>query len=165
MRLRQAMTALGIGMLATLAYAWQRTATSNAVAKHLAGTWAVDREITARLDPDSRLAQFNTMTFTDDSSVMKRLGDISARLKNMNLITSGTLTLEGTNFPYVLAEKEGMTTLIWFHQGEETKVGDPVARIASVIVAKVPTNDLLFLGADEGARNASVCLKRAEAAK
>ncbi len=103
--------ALSVASLAGLALAWQSTnaGTGNSAVRLLKGSWTIDGDITARLEPDSRLAGFKTIGFTDEPDVMRRLQDTSQRLKGLNLILSGTLTMEGNNSSYVLAEKDGMT--------------------------------------------------------
>lgn len=162
MQLGQMALAMGLASLAGLAFTPQRSTTGNSAVRLLKGSWTIDGDITARLEPDSRLAQFKTIAFTDEPDVMKRLQDTSQRLKGLNLILSGTLTMEGNNSSYVLAEKDGMTTLIWFQPATEGKVGDSNARVLNLVAAKSPNNDLLFLGAEDNARNASVCFKRAD---
>jgi hypothetical protein len=160
MKLRTATTGLGILALAGAALAWQISNQESPVAKHLVGKWTIHPDITRRLEPDSRLAQFTEMSFTDDASVMKRMSDIAVRMRGLDVTLSGMMTLDGNANPYVLTEHKGTATLIWFHPGDESKVGDPVWRLATIVLAREPMNDLLFLGAEDGARNASVCFRR-----
>lgn len=161
MKVRYAATALGIAALASVALAWQWSA-SNTVAKHLPGKWMLDTEITQRLDPDSRLAQFNRLEFTNDPSVIRRMEGIAVRVRGLNVVLSGMMTLDGNDNPYVVAQQDGTTALIWFHPGVDSKLGDPFSRIVNLIVAKDEMNDMLFLGSESGLRNASVCFKRAK---
>lgn len=176
MGLRHTAAAMGLAAMASGALAWQetpprqippvqRSSSPNALVRHLAGSWTVDMDITSRLEPESRLAQFKSITVTEDPSVMKRLADQSPRLRGLDLILSGTLTIEGNASPYVVAQKDGMSTILWFQPAGEDKLGDSNARIVNLVVAKSAGNDLLFLGGEDGARNASVCFKRSESAR
>lgn len=165
MKLRTSLAALGIATLAGVALAWQISNPESPVDKHLPGKWIIDTEMTKQLDPDSRLAQFRELTFSDDPSVMKRMGDISKRLAGIKISLSGVMSIDTNSHPYVVSPRDGYSTLIWFHPGVDSKLGDPVSRIVTIVAAKDPLHDMLFLGAESGARNASVCFKRAESAR
>lgn len=161
MKLGYAASALGIAGLASVALAWQLSA-SNTVAKHLPGKWMKDAVVTQHLEPDSRIAQFDRLEFTNDPSVIRRMEAIAVRVRGLNVVLSGMMKLDGNDNPYVVAQKEGTTTLIWFHPGEDSKLGDPVSRVVNLIVAKDEMHDMLFLGDENGMRGASVCFMRAK---
>ena len=163
MNFKHTLTIAAVAGLAAAAVAWQLSITpvlKNPLPKHLAGNWLVDKEMTLKLGPESRLAKFGSLSFTNEPMVLDKLANVADRLKDKNLIMAGMLNIDGNTHPYVIHEKEGCSTLIWFHQGVDTKVGDPVAKCISIILAADPTNDLLFLGDESGLRNASVCYKR-----
>lgn len=133
----------------------------NPLPKHLPGDWAVDLGVTKQLAPDSRIAKFSNLSFTNDPNVLSKLGSAAYRLRDQSLIMSGWMTIDGNTHRYVISEKEGCSTLVWFHEGTETPVGDPVAKCVNMILASEAQNDMLFLGDKDGARNASVCYRRA----
>ncbi|MBK7874593.1 MAG: hypothetical protein IPJ77_02390 [Planctomycetes bacterium] len=163
MNLKQTLTFAAVAGLAAAAVAWQLSITpvyKNPLPKHLAGNWLLDKEMTIKLAPESRLAKFGSLSFTNDTNVLDKLSNVADRLKDKNLIMAGMLTIDGNTHPYVIHEKEGCSTLIWFHQGVDTKVGDPVAKCINLILAADSTNDMLFLGDETGLRNSSVCYKR-----
>lgn len=163
MNRKQTFTFAAVAGLATAALAWQLTLTpvyKNPLPKHLPGNWLLDKEMTMKLAPEARLAKFGSLSFTNDVNVLEKLSNVADRLKDKNLIMSGMLTIDGNTHPYVIHEKEGCSTLIWFHDGVETKVGDPVAKCINIILAAEPTNDMLFLGDEGGLRGASVCYRR-----
>lgn len=163
MNLKRTLGVVGVAGLATAALAWQLTITpvlKNPLPKYLPGAWLLDKEMTLKLAPESRMAKFTELAFTNDVNVLDKLSNVMDRLKDKNLIMAGLLTIDGNTHPYVIHEKEGCSTLIWFHQGVDTKAGDPVAKCISLIPASESTNDLLFLGDESGARKSSVCYKR-----
>jgi hypothetical protein len=164
MKRNSILAAVGVAALATAAMAWQLTiqpVQKNPLPKHMPGNWTVEAEITAKLNPDSRLAKFTNVSFTNDPMVLQKYTNASERLQGMNLILGGMMTIDGNSNPYVIYEKEGCNTLVWFHPGTDTKIGDPVAKCVNIILAGEMSNDLLFLGDADGARRASVCYKRA----
>jgi hypothetical protein len=163
MKLKNTLVAVGVAALATAAVAWQigiQPVQKNPLPKHMPGNWTLDAELTKRLEPESRLAKFTNVSFTNDPNILQKYTDASDRLKGMNLILGGMMTIDGNSHPYVVSEKEGCSTLVWFHQGTETKIGDPVAKCVNIILAKEMLNDLLFLGDVDGARTSSVAYKR-----
>jgi hypothetical protein len=166
MKLTHPLTAIGIATLATAAIAWQVAgrAQPNPIPKHLPGAWTVEAQITKHLDPDSRLARFANLSFTNDPRIIQRYAYSSHRLRNMNVVLGGMMTIDGNSNPYVVAEKDGCNTLVWFHPGTESKLGDPVARCVSIVLGRDVRSDLLFLGEEDGARRASVCYKHASTA-
>jgi hypothetical protein len=163
MKKNHLLSAIGVAALATAAVAWQLTIVptlKNPLPKHLPGAWTMDMEITKKLDPDSRMAKFTNLSFTNDPNVLVKYTNASERLSGMTLILGGMMTIDGNTHPYVVAEREGCNTLIWFHPGTETKLGDPVAKCVSIILGKDMLSDLLFLGSEDSARGSSVCYKR-----
>ena len=163
MKLGTILGATGVAVLAAAAVAFQLSITpvaKNPLPKFLPGNWLLDKEMTAKLAPDARMAKFTELSFTSDASMLDKLGSAMERLKDKNLIMAGMLTIDGNRHPYVIHEKEGCNTLIWFHQGVDTKAGDPVAKCITLIPAAESGNDLLFLGDETGARKSSVCYHR-----
>jgi hypothetical protein len=164
MKKNHLLSAIGVAALATAAVAWQLTIVpvlKNPLPKHLPGSWTMDMEITKKLDPESRMAKFTNLTFTNDPHILDKYTNASERLAGMTLILGGMMTIDGNTHPYVVAEREGCNTLIWFHPGTETKLGDPVAKCVSIVLGREWASDLLFLGNEDSARGSSVCYKRA----
>jgi hypothetical protein len=162
MKLSHPLTTIGIVTLATAAIGWQvASRPTNPIPKHLPGAWMIDAEITKHLDPNSPMAKYTRVSFTSDPRVIQRYVNVSERLRNMNFVTGGLMTINGTSNPYFVTEKNGSNTLVWFRPGLDPKLGDPDAKCVSIVLGRELRSDLLFFGEEDGARRASVCYKRA----
>lgn len=155
--------ALGALALVGVAYALDVVPTQQheaAVAREMAGGWKKNVELTRQLDPDRSVWNLETLNFTADTQVSRQIPTSITALRGRTVIASGSLIMDGKSYPYVIGTGNGSTALVWWLPGKESPFGEPKVAIVNLALARNHASDLLFLGGDDGARDATVCFTR-----
>jgi hypothetical protein len=128
----------------------------NVVAASLEGKWRPDVELTKRLtgragpeNPPGEYIEFETVEFASDDSVAAKVPvGYDKFLKDKTVYMSGTMTLRGAKFPFILISRNGNPHVVYFRPRDNEPMGDAESFNLCLAPAKDRKNDLLFIGGD-----------------
>ncbi len=124
----------------------------NVVASRLEGTWvpmpALAKRLTGSVD-SGPLGKLAPMAFRSDPSVFKKVPERYVKyLAAERVYLAGEMTLHGNDHPFFLVTNRGNPTIIYLRPKRQEPYGDAESFNVSLIIAKDPENDLLFIGAE-----------------
>jgi len=143
----------------------------NVVASSLEGKWRPNVELTKRLvgrtgpeKPPGDYIEFEAVEFASDDSVAAKVPQAYEKaLKDKTVYMSGTMTLRGKKFPFILISRSGNPHVVYFRPRDSEPMGDAESFNVCLAPAKDRRNDLLFIGGDFSNQPFSA-FERAEAA-
>lgn len=123
----------------------------NVVASRLAGKWAVERKLTARLGGrlGGEIDLQAAVEFTNDPTVAHKIPEkYEDFLKPKRIYMAGTMKMKAKACPFLLIELKGNPHVIIFRERDGDPMGDAESFNVMLAVAKDKANDLLFIGGD-----------------
>jgi hypothetical protein len=114
----------------------------------LPGTWVLDADITARLDPQRGFVPPRGFDFVKDDAILPKLQAAYPRFKNETIYLSGTATMGADKHWFILMSSSGNTELVLFTPTREGPLGEPHYLNVNMAYSRDPARDLLFVGGD-----------------
>jgi general secretion pathway protein G len=131
----------------------------NVAASALIGDWVPDVALWERLQGKALElppgAKMPVVTFARDDAVAARLpAAVHEQLKQGGLYLTGTIRnlVSEEPAPFVLTTVHGNPHVVWFRARGSDPLGDAESFNVSVVIARQPSEDLLFVGSDSPTR-------------
>jgi hypothetical protein len=119
----------------------------NVVASRLEGEWRVDKDLNERLHGSTR--KMETVVFRSDASVAAMIPAAYREfLDGKPIYMAGRVTLDGTEYPFILVEKSGNPHVVMFRARGDDPMGDAESCNIMLAPAKDRAQDVLLIGAD-----------------
>jgi hypothetical protein len=163
MKLRKALLpALALATIVTTALAFQivvKADAQNVVAARVAGAWKVEPTITKRLDPDHPNGTIGQITFYENATVLADLVSQAPRFKELQVFSSGNVSVDGAAHPYLIYNENGNMKVMWFVPNDTSPIGRSETKTLQVAVSRDRTQDILILGGDVRGEPSSAFLR------
>jgi hypothetical protein len=145
-----ALAALAVlaGVAVAIQFSGSAPPTKLIMVDRLPGTWVLDADITARLDPQRGFTPPRGFEFVKDDTILPKLQAAYPRFKNESIYLSGTANMGPDKHWFILLSSFGNTELVLFTPTREGPVGEPHYLNVNMAYSRDPAKDLLFVGGD-----------------
>jgi hypothetical protein len=141
----------GLALMAGSVFAWQSGAigpTNNVLGMRLEGKWALDRELTARLDPNRPGMLPAVLQFDRDDRILDQLRVLSPRFKSERIYMGGLMWIDGMQHPYIVENEGGDSHLVVLMPTRDDPAAIYMTTYICMAASRDRTLDILFLGGD-----------------
>jgi hypothetical protein len=141
----------GLALMAGSVYAWQTGVVGkydNMLSTRLDGKWALDRELTARLDPDRPGMLPAIMEFRRDDRIVAQLRVLSERFKSPRIYMGGMMWIDDMQHPFIVENESGDSHLVILTPTRDDPAAVYMTTYICMAASRDAKTDLLFIGGD-----------------